>query len=87
MDYRECEYKDGDVVYCDIPYCGTEKYDADFDTAAFLDWAATRDFPVFVSEYEIPDARFKLVWEKQVRSTMSAANNSCTKVERLYRTK
>lgn len=95
MDYREYEYIEGDIVYLDPPYKATNpysqyskgEYGKDFDTAAFLDWAATRDFPVFVSEYEIPDARFKLVWEKQVRSTMGAANNNCAKVERLYRTK
>lgn len=50
------------VVYCDIPYAGTADYGNEFDHKKFFDWAATRPFPVFISEYKIEDPRFKLVY-------------------------
>jgi hypothetical protein len=55
-DYRELEYRYGDVVYCDPPYAGRDTYcSGDFDSAAFWEWARTREFPVYVSEYEAPE--------------------------------
>ena len=64
LDYRQYEYKDGDVVYCDVPYKGTDpRYQTKFDTDAFWEWARTRDYPVYVSEYKAPDD-FVCIWEK-----------------------
>ena len=63
-DYREIQIADGDVVYCDPPYANTQKYNAGaFDNAAFWEWARTRNFPVFVSEYGAP-ADFTPIWCK-----------------------
>ena len=58
--YDAYEHKAGDVVYADPPYItkflkrtqyGTND---SFDKEAFCDWCRTRDFPVYVSEYEMP---------------------------------
>jgi len=57
-------------VYCDIPYFGTADYGG-FDHDKFFDWAATRDFPVLISEYNISDKRFKLIYEIDKRSLLS----------------
>lgn len=66
IDYREYEHKEGDVVYCDPPYKGTGKYDGkDFDHDAFYEWARTRDYPVYFSEYNAPDD-FVCVWSKPI---------------------
>lgn len=55
-DYRELEYREGDVVYCDPPYAGHDQYSSgSFDSAAFWEWARTMEFPVYVSEYAAPD--------------------------------
>ena len=63
-DYRQYEHRDGDVVYCDVPYKGTyHRYQTKFDTDAFWEWARTRDYPVYVSEYKAPDD-FVSIWEK-----------------------
>lgn len=58
-DYRDVVIMPGDVVYCDIPY---EKTDTRgygkgrrFDKQAFVDWAQAQEFPVYVSEYTMPD--------------------------------
>jgi len=71
MDYKEYEYRDGDVIYADPPYEGTTRYDGTmpFDHAAFWGWIRTRDYPVYVSEYKAPDD-FTSIWRKK-RTTMT----------------
>ena len=50
------------VAYCDIPYRGTDAYvSGAFDHEAFYRWAETRPFPVFISEYSMPEGRFRRV--------------------------
>jgi len=62
FDYRDYQHEEGDVVYCDPPYAGTEKYDGNtFDHASFWEWVRTRDYPVYVSEYSAPDD-FISIW-------------------------
>lgn len=58
-DYRDVEIPPNSTVYCDIPYRtakqakGTYIYGFDYDS--FYEWALSRDFPVYVSEYEMPE--------------------------------
>ena len=82
-DYRAVKIPDNAVVYCDIPYKGTAEYTAgDFDHAAFYEWALSRPFPVFVSEYAMP-SEFVCVWDIKHRSILSGtANNAVT--EKLF---
>ena len=82
-DYRDVEIPADSVVYCDIPYRGTSEYIAGaFDHDQFYEWALSRHFPVFVSEYAMPD-EFSCVWECKLRSILSStANNAVT--ERLF---
>ena len=55
-DYRELDYREGDVVYCDPPYAGHDHYcSGGFDSSAFWEWVRTREFPVYVSEYAAPE--------------------------------
>lgn len=54
-DYREYRHEDGDVVYCDPPYIGTSAYSTAFDHAEFYGWLRSRPYPVYVSEYRMPD--------------------------------
>jgi len=61
ISYADYEYKDGDIVYCDIPYenaKGKVPY-ADFDYKAFYEWAYSRPYPVYISSYEVSDERFE----------------------------
>lgn len=85
LDYRDVNIEDNSVVYCDIPYLGTVGYGNGFNHQEFFDWAATRDFPVYISEYEIDDARFKLFYEIDKRVLLSAEKyKTQTKQERIY---
>lgn len=82
-DYRDYEYREGDVVYCDPPYAGTEGYGGEFDHDAFWEWVRTRTYPVYVSEYRAPDD-FIPVWEKAKRSLFGKTNLSKPVIEKLF---
>ena len=84
LDYRNVKILKDSVVYCDIPYFKTGDYQNNFNHQEFFDWAATRDFPVYVSEYNIDDPRFKLVFEIEKRSMLSPTGYGGQKIERLY---
>ena len=54
-DYQKIKIEPNSTVYCDIPYKGTNRYQrGGFDHDHFYEWADSRDFPVFVSEYDMP---------------------------------
>jgi hypothetical protein len=76
--------KKNSVAYCDIPYEGTKDYANSFDRKKFLDWAANADFPVFISEYNVSDSRFQLVYEIDKRSMLSGESANLIKQEKLY---
>ena len=73
--YEEYEYRDGDVVYCDPPYEGTADYGGIFDSGKFYEWVKTRPYQVWFSSYQGVKG-FKLLWAKQLRSSLGAGNNS-----------
>lgn len=75
LDYRKVPIPDGSVVYCDPPYKGTQKYIHEFDHEVFYQWALSRPFPVFISEYNMPDD-FSPIGIKQKRSCLSATTAS-----------
>ena len=84
-DYRDVEILPNAIVYCDIPYAGTDDYGNEFSHKDFFDWAASREFPVYISEYDIPDKRFKKVYDIEKRSMMSKDKQNCkTMTEKLY---
>lgn len=90
LSVTRCDYKDvplgpDSICYCDIPYKGTHKYPGArrFDYEAFCDWARSRDFPVYISEYWMPED-FLCVWDAFRISTMSAHLNNTKAVERLF---
>lgn len=83
--YEQIPIRENSVIYCDIPYRNTAKYKDDgLDYERFYDWCFEQDCPVFVSEYNIPDDRFKLVAEFETRSVLSKDSNNTKAIERLY---
>ena len=87
LDYAKVEIPKDSVIYCDIPYEGTEGYleidSGGFDYERFYDWCEHQTQPVFISSYKMPDDRFDCIEEFSHRSTLSAtANNLVT--ERIY---
>jgi 16S rRNA G966 N2-methylase RsmD len=82
-DYKEYEYREGDIVYCDPPYANTkcDSY-AGFDNKAFWEWART--IPCYVSEYRAP-AGFIPIWQKEIQILSTSDGNSRKTIERLFK--
>ena len=83
MDYQEVPIPEGATVYADPPYKGTNRYNTDFDSDSFIEWARTRPFPVYISEYQAP-ADFVPILGTNKRSSFSASNNSLITIEKVF---
>ena len=83
MDYRDVSIPDGALIYCDIPYYGTNcgKYDG-FNHTDFYLWAEEQD-NIFISEYWMPEQFICIAKINKIQ--LSAANgNSISAVERIF---
>ena len=81
----------GYVIYCDIPYKGTLKYATnDFPYDEFYDWCIemSANNTVLISEYNMPEDRFKCVWSKEhsvnLDSNRSKVEKKDFRIEKLY---
>lgn len=87
-DYQNVPIPQDSVVYCDIPYKDTEKYQShkktEFDYERFYDWAYSQTQPIFISEYFMPEDRFVCIAEIKRTGTMSAINNAEKVTERIF---
>ena len=83
-DYQAVVIPPDSVVYCDPPYKGTAEYkDGGFDYPRFYNWLRTRDYPVWVSEYAMPDD-FVSVWSRNKICKYSQTNNNLKTTEHLF---
>lgn len=86
--YENVPVRENSVIYCDIPYGGTAEYDkssTSFDRRKFFDWADDQENPVFISEYNVEDSRFKCIANFEKRSMLSATkDNTLIKTEKVY---
>ena len=86
LDYQEVPIPENSVIYCDIPYKGTDEYNTGaFDYDRFYDWACSQTQPIYISEYDMPQDRFEIVAEKEKRCTLPAFSNKRKTIERIYR--
>ena len=53
--YEDVKFKENSVIYCDIPYKGTDEYEGGFDHERFYKWARNQKELVVISEYSMPD--------------------------------
>ena len=88
-DYRDVEILPNSVIFCDIPYINTAGYgenknEAGFDHKAFYDWAANVPFPVYISEYQLDDSRFKQIYTIKKIALMHAKEKRDVKEEKLF---
>ncbi len=87
--YLDLKLPKDSIIYCDPPYKGTTQYKDGFDHEKFYDWCrekAKQGHKLFVSEYNMPDD-FKCVWEKEVKSSLSAngkVGGNKNSIERLF---
>lgn len=75
VDYADVAIPKDSVIYCDIPYKGTNVYNTaeEFDYERFYRWCAEQQQPVFISSYELPADQFLCVAEWEHQSTLSAS--------------
>jgi hypothetical protein len=52
--YSEVEILPDSLIYCDIPYKGTDGYIGGFNHAEFYEWARKQEELVIISEYSMP---------------------------------
>lgn len=79
-DYRNILIPQDSVVYCDIPYQDTNRYQkSGFDYEAFYEWCSRQSEPVFISSYAMPEDKFVCVAEFSHRSTLCASANNAVK--------
>lgn len=74
--YDEIEIKPNSIIYCDIPYKGTDKYNnINFDHEAFYTWCKKQTELCFISSYEMPED-FIPIAEFPHRSILCATKNN-----------
>lgn len=72
-DYQQVSILPNSILYCDIPYRNTNKYDTDFDYERFYEWANRQKELVVISEYSMPDD-FICIAEYDKMSLLSPSN-------------
>ena len=80
------------VIYCDIPYKGTIKYETNniFNYENFYEWCIkmSKKNIVLISEYNMPSDKFECIWSKNIKVMIdSKKTNGCTRTERLFKVK
>ena len=92
MSYKDFKLPKADecVIYCDIPYKGTQTYKHDgaklaFDYEAFYQWVrdkAKDGYKIYISEYQMP-SDFKEILAIDTKSLLSDKGQKAVK-ERLF---
>lgn len=79
------------IIYLDPPYINTSDYKPQsgggFNHNAFYQWCidkAKQGYNVFISEYAMPEDRFKCVYSKEVVCVMRGAHHSSKRTEKLF---
>ena len=83
LDIFDIDYSEFDVVYFDIPYKGTNKYDFEFDYDRFYSFFASLGKPAFLSEYNAP---FEVIatFDKQQKFATYGCTGKIESLEKLY---
>ena len=80
LDYEEVTIPEDSVIYCDIPYEGTDGYlekdKGGFDYERFYQWCERQTQPVFISSYQMPEDRFDCIEEFTHRCTFAQKDNN-----------
>lgn len=82
--YDDVKIKNNSVIYCDIPYKGTQEYiSGAFDYDKFYKWRQTQK-NIYISEYNMPAAEFREVYNIEKTVLLSAKGCNKKAVEKLF---
>ena len=99
LDYAEVKIStppQDTIIYADPPYANTSEYKLcgnRFDYERFYQWCidkAKQGYNVFISEYNMPQDRFKEIWSKETLANFNTIKKDCgamarpQRVERLF---
>lgn len=100
LDYAEAKIStppQDTIIYADPPYNGAEGYNINKESAFNYDrfydymiWLHKQGYNVFISEYSMPQDRFKEVWSKDTYASFNVISRDCgararpQRVERLF---
>lgn len=88
LSYDEVQLKPNSIIYLDPPYRNTSGYiTGDFDYNKFYDWCIEKHkegHKVFISEYYMPEDKFKCIWQKEIVSSLTPENNGKKGIEKLF---
>ena len=82
LSYEKVHIPENSVIYCDIPYIGTDEYKQTFDHEEFWRWAKGQRQPLYVSEYNAPEGFYNIEAIEKT-SSLGSGNNRKT-IERLF---
>jgi len=86
LSYDKLYIPNNSVIYCDIPYKDTTKYNTLFDYDNFYNWCRymkKQGHQIFISEYNMPED-FTCVWSKEITSSLTKDTGSKKAVENLF---
>lgn len=85
-DFAQVEIPDNAIVYCDIPYRGTNcgAYEG-FDHERFYEWAKGRD-NIFISEYSMPPGFIRYTGFKKTVLSSGTGSTKAAEIEGLFTT-
>ena len=99
LDYAEVKIStppQDTIIYADPPYANTSEYKLcgnSFDYERFYQWCidkAKQGYNVFISEYNMPQDRFREIWSKEGYANFNVLKSECgakrkpPRVERLF---
>ena len=99
LDYAEVKIStppQDTIIYADPPYANTSEYKLcgnSFDYERFYQWCidkAKKGYYVFISEYNMPQDRFREIWSKEGYASFNTLKSECgakrkpPRVERLF---
>lgn len=82
--YEKVPLHNKGIIYCDIPYKNTHSYSTVFNYDKFYDWCEEQTLPVFISEYNMPSDRFRVVASFKKRQLFSAKGAGKEVEEKLW---
>lgn len=90
--YENINSIENSVVYCDIPYKDTTGYGtSEFDYDVFYKWCidlSSKGNTVLISEYNMPEEYFEVIWEKEHKTIVSKQLDGRGKrIEKIYKVK
>jgi len=88
MEYYKVPIPPNSIIYCDIPYYGTTKYQNTnhFDYLKFYEYCKIqkqKGHKIFISEYYMPE-EFICLWSKEVNNSLTKNTGSKKGIEKLF---